>query len=164
MVVHPLDHADGLLREYRALLATAPDELTCWAVMRKAPPLPFLPPEWHGREVLIFAMCHAGEAAEAERDMAGLRALGRPIADVVGPHAFTAWQAAFDPLLTPGARNYWKSHDFAGFPTQRSPSWSMPRGGCQGRNARSLSFTSAVPQAACGRKSPSSRNGARISA
>ena len=21
-------------------------------------------------------------------------------------------QAAFDPLLTPGARNYWKSHDF----------------------------------------------------
>jgi hypothetical protein len=24
----------------------------------------------------------------------------------------TAWQTAFDPLLTPGARNYWKSHDF----------------------------------------------------
>jgi hypothetical protein len=23
-----------------------------------------------------------------------------------------AWQQAFDPLLTPGARNYWKSHDF----------------------------------------------------
>jgi FAD/FMN-containing dehydrogenase len=113
LVVHPLDAADGLLREYRALLATAPDELTCWAVMRKAPPLPFLPAEWHGREVLIFAMCHTGEAAEAERDMAGLRALGRPIADVVGPHAFTGWQAAFDPLLTAGARNYWKSHDFA---------------------------------------------------
>ena len=25
---------------------------------------------------------------------------------------FTGWQAAFDPLLTPGARNYWKTHDF----------------------------------------------------
>jgi hypothetical protein len=25
---------------------------------------------------------------------------------------FTAWQSAFDPLLQPGARNYWKSHDF----------------------------------------------------
>ena len=24
----------------------------------------------------------------------------------------TAWQSAFDPLLTPGARNYWKSHNF----------------------------------------------------
>jgi FAD/FMN-containing dehydrogenase len=45
--------------------------------------------------------------------MAGLRGLGKPIVDVVGPHPFTGWQAAFDPLLAPGARNYWKSHDFA---------------------------------------------------
>jgi FAD/FMN-containing dehydrogenase len=113
LVVHPLDDAVELLSQYRALLAAAPDELTCWAVMRKAPPLPFLPAAWHGREVLVFAMCHAGKMADAERDMAGLRALGRPIADVVGPHSFTGWQAALDPLLTPGARNYWKSHDFA---------------------------------------------------
>src|SRR5262249_49123011 len=40
------------------------------------------------------------------------RAIGTPIADVVGPHPFAGWQAAFDPLLTPGERNYWKSHDF----------------------------------------------------
>ena len=26
---------------------------------------------------------------------------------------FVGFQAAFDPLLTPGARNYWKSHNFA---------------------------------------------------
>ncbi len=26
---------------------------------------------------------------------------------------FTAWQSAFDLLLSPGARNYWKSHDFS---------------------------------------------------
>jgi hypothetical protein len=25
---------------------------------------------------------------------------------------FAGWQTAFDPLLQPGARNYWKSHDF----------------------------------------------------
>ena len=25
---------------------------------------------------------------------------------------FAGWQTAFDPLLAPGARNYWKSHDF----------------------------------------------------
>ena len=31
---------------------------------------------------------------------------------MIGPHAFTRWQMAFDPLLTPGSRNYWKSHDF----------------------------------------------------
>jgi FAD/FMN-containing dehydrogenase len=25
---------------------------------------------------------------------------------------YTQWQKAFDPLLAPGARNYWKSHNF----------------------------------------------------
>ena len=28
------------------------------------------------------------------------------------PGALAAWQQAFDPLLAPGARNYWKSHNF----------------------------------------------------
>ncbi|WGH77927.1 BBE domain-containing protein [Jannaschia ovalis] len=50
--------------------------------------------------------------AEGENAMAELRGLGSPIADVISPHPFTGWQAAFDPLLAPGARNYWKSHDF----------------------------------------------------
>jgi FAD/FMN-containing dehydrogenase len=113
LVVHPFDDASKLLREYRRLLESVPDELTCWVVMRKAPPLPFLPTEWHGREVLVFAMCYCGDIKEGEKAMAGLRGLGKPIVDVVGPNPFASWQAAFDPLLTPGARNYWKSHDFA---------------------------------------------------
>jgi FAD/FMN-containing dehydrogenase len=113
LIVHPLDAAPALLTEFRRIAAAAPDELTCWVVMRKAPPLPFLPEEWHGREVLVFALCYCGDMAEGEKAVAELRALGQPIADVVSPHPFTGWQAAFDPLLTPGARNYWKSHDFA---------------------------------------------------
>jgi len=113
LVVHPFDDAAKLLKDYRRLLDSAPDELTCWVVLRKAPPLPFLPAEWHGREVLVFAMCYSGDIKEGEKAMAGLRGLGKPIADVVGPHPFAGWQSALDPLLTPGARNYWKSHDFA---------------------------------------------------
>ncbi len=112
LVVHPLEGARELLRAYRRIAVEGPDEMTCWVVMRKAPPLPFIPAEWHGREVLVFAMCYSGDMAKGEKALAELRALGRPIADVVSPHPFTGWQAAFDPLLTPGARNYWKSHDF----------------------------------------------------
>ncbi len=113
LVVHPFAAARGLLPQFRRLVAAAPDELTIWAVMRQAPPLPFIPAEWHGKEVLIFAACYAGDMKEGEKAVQPLRALGKPIADVIGPHSFAAWQAAFDPLLTPGARNYWKSHDFA---------------------------------------------------
>lgn len=112
LVVHPFYNAKAVLREYRRVLADAPDELTCWVVMRKAPPLPFLPAHWHGKEVLVLAMCHCGDLAEGEKATAALRGIGTPIVDVVGPSPFTGWQAAFDPLLAPGARNYWKSHDF----------------------------------------------------
>jgi hypothetical protein len=118
LIVHPLDKASELLPEFRRIANDAPDELTTWVVMRKAPPLPFLPTEWHGKEVLIFATCYSGDIKEGEKALKGLRALGKPIVDVVSPHPFTAWQAAFDPLLTPGARNYWKSHDFAALPDE----------------------------------------------
>ncbi|HTO10395.1 MAG TPA: FAD-binding oxidoreductase [Candidatus Binatia bacterium] len=116
LIVHPFAAARDVLREYRELVAKAPDELCCWVVMRKAPPLPFLPPEVHGTEVLVLALCYAGDLAAGAEAAAPFKAIGSPIADVVGPMPFAAWQAAFDPLLTPGARNYWKSHDFVDLP------------------------------------------------
>ncbi|MDJ1160077.1 FAD-binding oxidoreductase [Chelatococcus sp. SYSU_G07232] len=116
LVVHPFDAAEAVLREYRQALDAAPDELTCWAVLRRAPPLPFLPADWHGKEVLVLAMCYCGDVEAGQAATAGLRAIGQPIVDVVGPNPFTGWQQAFDPLLAPGARNYWKSHDFTELP------------------------------------------------
>jgi len=112
LIVHPFAGARELLRDYRRIASEGPDELTIWTVMRKAPPLPFIPAEWQGREVLVFAACYAGSMADGEKATAPLRQLGEPIADVLGPHPFVGWQSAFDPLLTPGARNYWKTHDF----------------------------------------------------
>jgi len=116
LIVHPLAMAGELLSRFRRIARDAPDELTIWVVMRKAPPLPFIPAEWHGKEVLVFAACFTGDMKEGEKALKPLRSLGKPIADVIAPQPFTAWQAAFDPLLTPGARNYWKSHDFADLP------------------------------------------------
>jgi hypothetical protein len=81
-------------------------------VVRTAPPLPFLPKEVHGTGIIAFAACYAGPIDAAERAMRPLRTMGTPIADVIGPQPFCAWQTVLDPLLTPGARNYWKSHSF----------------------------------------------------
>jgi len=111
LIVHPFDNAGQLLRRYREVAAHAPDELSVWVVLRKAPPLPFLPAEVHGTNVVVFAMLYAGDMQAGEHAVAPLRALGKPIADVVSPHPYTGFQAAFDPLLTPGARNYWKTHN-----------------------------------------------------
>jgi FAD/FMN-containing dehydrogenase len=112
LVVHPLEAAGKVLRYYRDFVAGAPEKFVCWFVLRQAPPLPFLPPEWHGKGILALAMLWTGDLAEGERVTQPLRAFGTPIADVVSPHEYTVWQTALDPLLTPGQRNYWKTHDF----------------------------------------------------
>jgi FAD/FMN-containing dehydrogenase len=112
LIVHPFSKMKELCDGYRRVVASAPDELTCWFVVRKAPPLPFLPPEVHGKEVFIFAACWCGDLEKGKKAIAPLEALGKPIANVIGPHPFAGWQTAFDPLLAPGSRNYWKSHDF----------------------------------------------------
>lgn len=117
LIVHPIADAPRLLSELTSITEKASDELTVWTVLRQAPPLPFLPEEWHSKEVLIFAACYAGDMAEGEKAMEELRALGNPIVDVISPHPFAGWQAAFDPLLTAGERNYWKSHDLVDLPS-----------------------------------------------
>ena len=111
-VVFPFDQASSVLRKYREFCATCPEELTVWAVIRDAPPLPFLPPSAHGSRVLILAALYNGPLDAGEKTLSSLRQLGQPIADGFGPYPFAGFQQAFDPLLTPGARNYWKSHNF----------------------------------------------------
>jgi FAD/FMN-containing dehydrogenase len=112
LIVHPFSSARAVLQGYRRAVASAPEDLTCWVVMRKAPPLPFLPKEVHGKEVVVLALCYVGDATKRESAVAPIRALGKPIGEMVGPMPFVAWQQAFDPLLAPGQRNYWKSHNF----------------------------------------------------
>jgi hypothetical protein len=111
-VVHALEDAPAVLRVYRQAARDLPDEATCWCVLRKAPPLPFLASGHHGRPVLILVMAYAGAIEQGEIALKALRASGSPLADGVSSHPYAAWQAAFDPLLAPGARNYWKSNDF----------------------------------------------------
>ncbi|KAB1188617.1 MULTISPECIES: FAD-binding oxidoreductase [Haloferax] len=112
LIVHPFDDAADVLRAYREYVATVPDDVTAWMVFRHAPPLEFIPEEWHGKMVLILAAFYAGSMSDGEEALKPLREIGSPIVDVIGPHPYEGWQQAFDGLLGPGARNYWKSHNF----------------------------------------------------
>ena len=114
LIVYPYAQARQVLEGYRAFAEAAPRDVTAWVVMRKAPPLPFLTEDVHGREVVVIALCHCGDAARAETDIAPLQGLGTPHGVHVGPMPFADWQQAFDPLLTEGLRNYWKTHNFTG--------------------------------------------------
>jgi len=117
-VVYPGEDAADVLRHVRDFNEEAPDEAAVWAILRKAPPLPFLPSDTHGVGVLVVVAFYAGDVDEGERVLEPLRSYGDPIADAVGPHRYAEFQQSFDPLLTEGARNYWKSHNFEQLPDE----------------------------------------------
>ncbi|HUD72750.1 MAG TPA: FAD-binding oxidoreductase [Dongiaceae bacterium] len=113
LIVYSAAESRQVLRGYREFAAGAPEDLTVWAVLRDAPPLPFLPAETHGKGMIALALLYLGEAGRAGRLIDPLRRFGTPIGEHVGPMPYTAWQQMFDPLLGAGARNYWKSHNLA---------------------------------------------------
>lgn len=112
LIVFSHDEAVSVLKKYREYIADIGDETSVWTVLRQAPPLPFLPEDVHGTNVVILALCHIGDPEEGEKLLKSLRGFGKVLGEHVGQMPFKNWQQAFDPLLTPGARNYWKSHNF----------------------------------------------------
>jgi FAD/FMN-containing dehydrogenase len=112
LIVFPFAQAREVLRQYRDFVNTMPNELSVWAVLRKAPPLPFLPPDVHGKEIVALAVFSASPPEQALPGFAPLRGFGQVLGEHVGAMPYAAWQQIFDPLLAPGARNYWKSHNF----------------------------------------------------
>jgi len=113
LIVYPLSEAKSVLQQYRDFVAKAPEALSVWTVLRQAPPLPFLPTEVHGQGIVALALLYAGDPKQGEPLIAPLRTFGTPLGEHVGVQPYTAWQRAFDPLLTAGARNYWKSHNLS---------------------------------------------------
>jgi FAD/FMN-containing dehydrogenase len=112
LMVFPFSQARQILTKYRQFIKSAPEELNVWVVLRQAPPLPFLPENVHGKEVVVLPIFYCGAVAEGEKLIAPLRAFGDVVGEHIGAQPYADWQKAFDPLLTPGARNYWKSHNF----------------------------------------------------
>jgi FAD/FMN-containing dehydrogenase len=111
LIVFPMDQAKQVLKKYREFVKSAPEELNVWSILRKAPPLPFLPEKVHGKEVIVLAIFYFGDISVGEKRIDPLRSFGDAWGEHIGTQPYAQWQQAFDPLLTPGARNYWKSHN-----------------------------------------------------
>jgi hypothetical protein len=111
-MVWSADRVDDVLATYRDLTESAPRELTAAVSLRLAPPAPFLPEEWHGKLIIGLLVCHTG--ADAESDLAPVRALGDPIADLVTEKLYADQQRMFDGMEPKGNRYYWKTEYLAG--------------------------------------------------
>jgi FAD/FMN-containing dehydrogenase len=68
-----------------AAAEAAPEELSAIANIMVAPPMPFLPPQAHGKLIVMALLCYAGDAEAGQRALAPFRALAEPLADMVQP-------------------------------------------------------------------------------
>ncbi len=89
----------GFIREAES----APDELSTIANVMKAPPMPFLPDDVHGKLIVMAMMVYAGEAEAGERVLAPFRALAMPLADMVKPMKYPEIYPPDDPSYHPMA-------------------------------------------------------------
>ena len=112
-VFWPMEQSPQVLRFYRDWVADAPDELMTIVVHRKAPPLPFVPQELHGKPVVSVICCWAGDVDAWQRFVRPLKEFGSPVLDLCVPKPFLTHQAMFDPSFPPGRWYYFKSCDVA---------------------------------------------------
>ena len=100
MLVHPAERAAEALRYLRDFHPTAPDQLTVFTGLMTSP---------EGMPIVAFLVCYNGSLEEGERVLAPLRAFGPPVADLIQPMPYIAWQSALDAGFPHGQQVYWRS-------------------------------------------------------
>lgn len=87
LLAFPVDAARPVLRAFREVTEQAPEELSTWATIMHLPDVPFIPEELRGVSLAVVMATYLGDAAEAERLLAPVRAAGPVLRDTFRPLA-----------------------------------------------------------------------------
>jgi FAD/FMN-containing dehydrogenase len=118
LVLHRLEDAAEVLRQTRAFMDEAPDEITLFETFLTVPGVDPFPRELWGRPAFGLGMVYAGPVALGETALRPLRALGRPELDLVTPMPNVAVQTMLDPTAPHGMQNYSKAHWLRALPDE----------------------------------------------
>ena len=109
--LHPLETVTGgilvlpatpeVIAGFIAAAEEAPEDVSTIANVMRAPPMPFVPSEYHGELVVLAMIVHAGPAENGERAVAPFRALAPPIADLLRPMPYPEIYPPDDPDYRP---------------------------------------------------------------
>ncbi len=91
----------GVIESFISEAEAAPDELTTIANLIPAPPLPFIPPEFQGRLVLMGQLLYAGSAEKGEEIVQPFRDISAPIVDMLKPMRYSEIYASEQNMLSP---------------------------------------------------------------
>jgi FAD/FMN-containing dehydrogenase len=109
VAIYALEDAPAVLRRWRDLCATAPDDFASLALCMTIPAGMGFPPELVGRAVIGISGAYVGPAEDGERVTRPFRDLAPLLLDMSGPMPYTALQGGFDAFFPNGVRRYWKS-------------------------------------------------------
>ena len=98
VLLYPREKAKDLIRQYRDITLTAPDELTAYAALLTG----------QGTPMTAIAMCHSGEPGTAERETRQFLLADAPIADMTGKKKYTEIQSMLDFSAPAGLHYYFK--------------------------------------------------------
>lgn len=91
------------IASFIAAAEAAAEELSTIANVMPAPPMPFVPAEYHGKLVILAFMCYVGSPDSGERALAPFRAIAKPLADMVKPIRYPEMYPPEDPSYHPAA-------------------------------------------------------------
>jgi FAD/FMN-containing dehydrogenase len=107
LVCHEFTAARDVLRLFREVTASAPDNMMLVAALLGAP-------DGSGAKLAAIAASHFGTLPDGEAAMRRLKNYGRPVLDTIGPMTYCGLNAMLDAGYPKGALNYWKSHFLRG--------------------------------------------------
>ena len=108
VIVFPLD--GDALRGYSEFIGRAPEQLGGIAGLAQAPPMPFVPEEWHFKPVVALIVCWTGPMDEGQEVLRPLEDWAPVVGRQVGPMPYPVINTLFDELLPAGLRHYWKAN------------------------------------------------------
>ena len=100
LIAYPIGEARNVLRFFREVTSTLPDDLTIFAGLLHAP---------DGAQIGVLIVCHCGPADEAEVALQPIKKFGSPLMNTIGPTTYEATNMMLDGGFPRGALNYWKS-------------------------------------------------------
>jgi FAD/FMN-containing dehydrogenase len=111
-MLYELSEAADVMKWYRNLIPTAPDDLNGFFAFLTVPPAPPFPEHLHMKKMCGVVWAYADPQTKAEETFKPIRAFKKPALDFVGPLPQPALQSMFDALYPPGLQWYWRA-DFA---------------------------------------------------
>lgn len=109
MLYEPSEAAD-VMRWYRELIESAPEDLNGFFAFLTVPPAPPFPEHLHMKKMCGIVWNYTG--TNAEGTFRPIRAFKKAALDFVGPLPYPALQSMFDALYPPGLQWYWRADFF----------------------------------------------------